>query len=145
MTNIFRVLLGLTCFCSFFGRNWRHQKDISKLTDLCFYKIGWLSWLWLWKLAEFFWDKFVFQKKSFFRKSPKSWLLNPIPSQHQGFKCIKEAWFLILIFSDISLIYLPFHYSKRLNRDQCSLFHILHKYYIIQNVLTISHCRSFNY
>ena len=22
------------CFCSFFGRNWRHQKDISKLTDL---------------------------------------------------------------------------------------------------------------
>ena len=23
-----------TCFRSFFGRNWRHQKDISKLTDL---------------------------------------------------------------------------------------------------------------
>ena len=23
-----------TCFCSFFGRRWRHQKDISKLTDL---------------------------------------------------------------------------------------------------------------
>ena len=23
-----------TCFCSFFGRNWRQQKDISKLTDL---------------------------------------------------------------------------------------------------------------
>ena len=40
-----------------------------------------------------------------------------------GFKCIKEAWFLI--FSDISLMYLPFHYSRRLNRDQCSLFHIL--------------------
>ena len=26
--------LRLTCFCSFIGRNWRHQKDISKLTDL---------------------------------------------------------------------------------------------------------------
>ena len=26
--------LRLTCFCLFFGRNWRHQKDISKLTDL---------------------------------------------------------------------------------------------------------------
>ena len=26
--------LRLTCFCSFFGRNWRHQKDSSKLTDL---------------------------------------------------------------------------------------------------------------
>ena len=26
--------LRLTCFHSFFGRNWRHQKDISKLTDL---------------------------------------------------------------------------------------------------------------
>ena len=26
--------LRLTCFRSFFGRNWRHQKDISKLTDL---------------------------------------------------------------------------------------------------------------
>ena len=25
-----------TCFCSFFGGNWRHQKDISKLTDLYF-------------------------------------------------------------------------------------------------------------
>ena len=24
----------MTCFCSFFGRNWRHQKDILKLTDL---------------------------------------------------------------------------------------------------------------
>ena len=24
----------MTCFHSFFGRNWRHQKDISKLTDL---------------------------------------------------------------------------------------------------------------
>ena len=23
-----------TCFCSFFGRKWRHQKDISKSTDL---------------------------------------------------------------------------------------------------------------
>ena len=23
-----------TPLCSFFGRNWRHQKDISKLTDL---------------------------------------------------------------------------------------------------------------
>ena len=23
-----------TCFCSFFGRKWRHQKNISKLTDL---------------------------------------------------------------------------------------------------------------
>ena len=23
-----------TCFCSFFGRKWRHQKDILKLTDL---------------------------------------------------------------------------------------------------------------
>ena len=23
-----------TCFCSFFGRRWRHQKDISKLIDL---------------------------------------------------------------------------------------------------------------
>ena len=23
-----------TCFCSFFGRNWRHNKDISKLSDL---------------------------------------------------------------------------------------------------------------
>ena len=23
-----------TCFCSIFGGNWRHQKDISKLTDL---------------------------------------------------------------------------------------------------------------
>ena len=22
-----------TCFCSLFGRNWRHQKDILKLTD----------------------------------------------------------------------------------------------------------------
>ena len=26
--------LRLTCFHSFFGGNWRHQKDISKLTDL---------------------------------------------------------------------------------------------------------------
>ena len=26
--------LRLTCFRSFFGGNWRHQKDISKLTDL---------------------------------------------------------------------------------------------------------------
>ena len=26
--------LRLTCFCSFFGRNWRHQKDNSILTDL---------------------------------------------------------------------------------------------------------------
>ena len=24
----------MTCFRSFFGRIWRHQKDISKLTDL---------------------------------------------------------------------------------------------------------------
>ena len=31
--------LRLTYFCSFFGRNWRHQKDISKLTDL--YKKNW--------------------------------------------------------------------------------------------------------
>ena len=23
-----------TCFCSFFGKKWRHQKDISKLIDL---------------------------------------------------------------------------------------------------------------
>ena len=26
--------LRLTCFCSFFGRIWRHQQDISKLGDL---------------------------------------------------------------------------------------------------------------
>ena len=26
--------LRLTCFRSFFGENWRHQKDVSKLTDL---------------------------------------------------------------------------------------------------------------
>ena len=26
--------LRLTCFCSVFGRNWRHQKDILKINDL---------------------------------------------------------------------------------------------------------------
>ena len=33
--------LRLTCFHLFFGRNWRHQKEILKLTDL--YKI-WRKW-----------------------------------------------------------------------------------------------------
>ena len=29
-----KVLLSATCFCSFFGRNWRQQTGISKLIDL---------------------------------------------------------------------------------------------------------------
>ena len=35
-TNLTLLLwyLRSNCFRSFFGRNWRHQKDISKLTDL---------------------------------------------------------------------------------------------------------------
>ena len=35
-TNSTLVLWNLrsACFCSFFGRNWSHKKDISKLTDL---------------------------------------------------------------------------------------------------------------
>ena len=33
-TNLLQWYLRSTCFRSFFGRNWRHQKYISKLTDI---------------------------------------------------------------------------------------------------------------
>ena len=34
MNEQIRLYYFSTCFHSFFGRKWRHQKDISKLTDL---------------------------------------------------------------------------------------------------------------
>ena len=33
-TNELFFIYYAPCFCLFLGRNWRHQKDISKLTDL---------------------------------------------------------------------------------------------------------------
>ena len=33
-----------TCFCSFFWGNWRHQKDLSKLTDLLEEQRSCLNW-----------------------------------------------------------------------------------------------------
>ena len=39
----------MICFCSFFGRIWRHQKDISKLTDLWreYFLVCVRLWIWL--------------------------------------------------------------------------------------------------
>ena len=48
-----------TCFRSFFGRNWRHQKDISKLTDL-YFQVKPCTPCWLNMTSVNFWKILVF-------------------------------------------------------------------------------------